>query len=70
MKVKALQAGFFNGSRVRAGQDFEVPAGTKGSWFVPLEEFKAPAKAKPAKARPETLSELAKASVADGTSLA
>ena len=36
MKVKALKPGFFNGSRVREGQTFEVPDGTKGSWFAPV----------------------------------
>jgi hypothetical protein len=60
MKVKALQAGFFAGSLHDEGQEFEVPSGTKGSWFVAVEEFKAPAKA-PAKAAPKTLSEMAKA---------
>jgi hypothetical protein len=70
MKVKALQPGFFNGSRVRAGEVFEVPAGTKGTWFVATEEYKAPpAKAKPASA-PKTLSELAKAPVAAATDMA
>lgn len=69
IKVKALQPGFFNGSRVRAGQEFEVPEGTKGSWFVALGEYKAPAPAKP-KAQPKTLSEIAKAPVADSTTLA
>jgi hypothetical protein len=69
MKVKALQTGFFNGSRVRAGQVFEAPAGAKASWFVPLEEYKAPAKAKPA-SQLKTLSELAKAPVAAATDMA
>ena len=66
MKVKALDAGFFAGSRIRAGQEFEVPEGTKASWFVPVGEFKAPAKVK-AKAQPTTLSELAKQPTVDAT---
>lgn len=71
MKVKALQAGFFGGTRVRLGQEFEVPEGTKGSWFVAVKEFKAPAADKgKAKAQPATLSELAKEPVTDGTNLA
>lgn len=65
MKVKALQAGFFGGARIRVGQEFEVPAGTKGSWFVAVEEYKAPAKSK-GKAEPKTLSEIAKEPVVDG----
>lgn len=69
MKVKALQNGFFNGSRVRAGQEFEVPDGAKASWFVALGEYKAPAKAK-AKAQPATLSEIAKAPAEAPASLA
>lgn len=69
MKVKALDSGFFDGFRIRAGQEFDVPKGTKGTWFVPVEEFKAPAKA-PAKVQPQTLSEIAKAPAVDGTSLA
>lgn len=70
MKVKALQAGFFGGARIREGQEFEVPAGTKGSWFLSVdEEVKAPAKAK-AKAEPKTLSEIAKAPAAAQTDIA
>jgi len=63
MKVKALQTGFFGGSRIREGQEFDVPDGTKGTWFVTVGEHAAQAakapKAKP-KAQPQTLSELAK----------
>lgn len=69
MKVKALQAGFFGGARIREGQEFEVPSGTKGSWFVAVEEFKAPAAAK-AKAAPKTLSEMAKAPAEAPTDMA
>ncbi len=69
MKVKALQSGFFGGSRIREGQEFEVPAGTKASWFVAVEEFKAPAKAK-AKAEPKTLSEMTNAPAVAPTDMA
>lgn len=69
MKVKALQAGFFGGSRIREGQEFEVPAGTKGSWFLAVEDFKAPAE-KPSKKQPKTLSEIAKEPVVDGAAAA
>jgi hypothetical protein len=61
MKIKATQPAFFNGSRVRVGQELDVPSGMKGSWFVRTEEYKAPAEKK-AKA-PSTLSEMAKAPV-------
>lgn len=69
MKVKAIEVGFFNGSRVRAGQVFEVPEGTKGSWFVPVGDVKAtdapkPAgKGKPKKDEPQTLSAAARQEV-------
>lgn len=63
MKVKALQPGFFGGARIREGQEFEVPEGTKGTWFLSVDEdVKAPAKAKaPVKTEPKSLSEIAKA---------
>jgi len=60
MKVTALRAGFFGNSLHEAGQEFEVPAGTKGSWFVGMEEYKAPVKAK-SKAEQATLSQAGKA---------
>jgi hypothetical protein len=69
MKVKAIKPAFFAGARVREGQELEVPAGTKGSWFVALEEYKAPPKPK-AKAQPQTLSEMAKAPVEAATDMA
>ena len=69
MKVKAIETGFFDGSIVQPGQEFEVPSGTKGKWFVPVGDYKEPAKPKP-KAQPQTLSELAKAPVTDGAALA
>ena len=69
MKVKALQAGFFGGSLREEGQEFEVPSGTKSSWFVAMEDYKAPVKAK-APAVPKTLSEMAKASAVAPTDIA
>lgn len=51
MNVIATEAGFFKGRRIRAGQEFEVPEGTKGKWFVPAAPVEKPkADAKPAKA--------------------
>lgn len=36
MKVRALRTGFFGGRR-RPGTVFDVPEGSTGSWFVPVE---------------------------------
>jgi|DEB19_MinimDraft_2_1074335.scaffolds.fasta_scaffold00834_6 hypothetical protein len=59
MKVVAIKVAFFNGRRVRAGEELDVPQGTKGSWFVATDSKEAQAtKAKPAKAEPKALSEL------------
>lgn len=64
MKVKALDAGFYAGNRVRAGQVFEVPEGTKAKWFVAVDEIKADEAPKGPKARkkdePATLSQAGK----------
>ena len=51
MLVKATAKGFY-GSLHNVGDEFEVPAGTTGSWFASLEPAAAPAvgKAKKAKA--------------------
>lgn len=48
MKVRALELGFYGGSRRRKGSVFEVEDGEKASWFEPLEgeTKKAPAKGK------------------------
>lgn len=54
MKYKAIKPGFFNGSRVRAGQVFEADS-FNGSWAEPQTEEKvgvasaAPVSKKPAK---------------------
>ena len=40
MKVKAISPGFHKGRR-RAGDEFEVPDGSKASWFVPVIESAA-----------------------------
>lgn len=64
MKVKATQFGFFGGSRRRPGDEFEVPQGTKASWFaeVPVKGASAePAEKKvSAKAKPIALSQIGK----------
>lgn len=38
MKVKAIDVGFYGGFRRRVGATFDVPDGTKGAWFVPVDE--------------------------------
>lgn len=69
MKVVALTAGFFGGTLHDVGHEFEVPSGTKGSWFTPVADYKAPAAAK-AKGVPKTLSEMAKAPAEAPTDMA
>lgn len=63
MRVQALQMGFFGGQRIREGQEFEVPDGTKAPWFFEVggnaEDAKAAPKAsKPKAQKPVALSEL------------
>jgi 16S rRNA U1498 N3-methylase RsmE len=56
MKVIALSAGFYNGSRVREGAEFEVADGQKAKWFAPVEAVKAvAAKAKVEKAKSDAV---------------
>lgn len=59
MKVVAIKPAFFNGRRVRLGDELDVPEGLKASWFVASASHEAKeAKAKPAKQEPKALSEL------------
>lgn len=69
MKVIAIKAAFFNGTRVRVGDEVDVPESLKGSWFVAADAVKA---VKPTKrvTQPSTLSDLAKSPVTDSTNLA
>lgn len=63
-KVVATSMGFLNGSRVRPGTVIEVPDDFKGSWVAAVDSpAAAPAKAKPARPEPKTLSELGRAAV-------
>lgn len=50
MEVIALKEGFFGGSRKRVNEHFDVPKGTKGSWFTPapVEKEKPNSKQTPA----------------------
>lgn len=62
MKVIALAMGFLNGSRIRPGTEFEVPDGSKATWFAPV-DTPAAAAAKPVKAgrqEPKALSQVGK----------
>lgn len=59
MKIVAIKPAFYNGRRVRVGDELDIPTGTKGSWFAPTGSAEAKAsKEKPAKAEPKALSEL------------
>lgn len=59
MKIVAIKVAFYNGRRVRVGDELDIPQGTKGSWFAPLDSAAAKAtKEKPAKPEPKALSEL------------
>ena len=49
MKVIATKQGYFGKLR-DVGDEFEVPEGTKGSWFKPVEVADEP-EAKPARGR-------------------
>lgn len=71
IKVKAIKLGF-HGSRRRPGDVFTVPAGKKGSWFVPVDQVESDVtvaevsqgkpgrKAKSKSFEPQTFSEVAK----------
>lgn len=64
MRVQALSMGFYEGQRIRPGQQFSVPEGTKGGWFVPVEAVKAPPPAPIGRAArgkgPQALSQMGK----------
>jgi 16S rRNA U1498 N3-methylase RsmE len=59
VKIVAIKVAFYNGRRVRVGDELDIPQGTKGSWFAPVASVEASkAKAKPEKQEPKALSEL------------
>lgn len=59
MKVVAIEAAFYNGSRVRPGAEVEVPDNLKGSWFVKVDAPEAKAiKAPKVKDAPKALSQM------------
>lgn len=63
MKIVAIKPAFYNGRRVRVGQELDIPQGSKGSWFAAVASIEAKAaKEKPAaKQEPKALSELGNA---------
>lgn len=70
-KVVATSSGFFNGTRIREGTEFEVPDDFKGSWVAAVgSPAVAPAKAKPVRSEPKTLSEMGKAVAKSATDIA
>jgi hypothetical protein len=62
MKIVAIKPAFYNGRRVRIGDELDIPQGSKGSWFAPVASTEAKAaKVKPsAKQEPKALSEMGK----------
>jgi hypothetical protein len=52
VKIVAIKPAFYNGRRVRVGQEFEIPSGLKGSWFAPVTSAEAVAAAEAEVARP------------------
>ncbi len=61
MKVVATKRGYDNVVVREEGEEFEMPEGSKGSWFTPVKAAaRAEGKAKPANGgRPATVAELA-----------
>lgn len=56
MQVRAIQDGFFKGSRIRAGKVFNIPKGTKlGKW---MEEISLSQTGASPEKEPETFSEV------------
>ena len=65
MKIVAIKPAFYNGRRVRVGDELDIPQGLKGSWFAATATIEAKQakvekaeKAKPTKDVPKALSEL------------
>jgi hypothetical protein len=62
MKVRAIQAAFHNGARVRVGDVLDVPDTLKAAWFVSVDAVSPGAPARPARRRevPVALSQIGK----------
>ena len=63
MKIVAIKTAFYNGRRVRVGDELDIPSGLSGSWFAPVASTEAKAaKVKPnSKQEPKALSEMSNA---------
>jgi hypothetical protein len=62
VKIVAIKPAFYNGRRVRVGDELDIPQGLKGSWFAaPASSEAKTAKEKPARTEPKALSELGSA---------
>jgi hypothetical protein len=57
MRVVAIKEGYDNIKLREVGEEFEMPEGAKGSWFVPVADAKK-AKANKPKGDPSTLAEI------------
>ncbi len=44
MRVRAIKTGYFNGLHIPEtdSEEFDVPNGCKGSWFVPVKKAQQP----------------------------
>lgn len=60
MEVIATKAGYFGDARRHEGERFDVPAGTKASWFVPVDKATT-SRPKRADKTPDTLTDITKA---------
>lgn len=63
MKVVAIKPAFYNGTRVRVGDEVEVTDDFKGSWFVKAETVaaaKVVKESKPSRPQPKALSQVGK----------
>jgi hypothetical protein len=60
MKVRATQAAFYAGRRVRPGELLDVPDTLKATWFVSADTVAAPPAKAARKREPVALSQVAK----------
>ena len=60
MKFIATKRGYDGFKVIEEGEEFEMPEGSKGSWFTPVDAAPKPAKAARGSGRPATVGELAR----------
>jgi hypothetical protein len=58
MRVVATKQGYDNIKLREVGEEFEMPEGAKGSWFVPVAKAKKAEAKDKSKAEPTTLTEI------------